>query len=320
MELLDIFGLKTYFFTQRGVVKAVDDVSLSVKPRRVLGLVGESGCGKTITGLSILRLVPPPGRIISGRIMFDGVDILSLSDEELRRIRGSRIAMIFQEPMTALNPVLTVGSQIAEVLTAHLSISMKDALDRTADVLASVGIPAPHKRLKDYPHQFSGGMRQRVMIAMAIALKPSLIIADEPTTALDVTIQAHILELLGRIQDEMGMGMILITHDLGLIAERTHDVAVMYAGKIVELAETLELFQNPVHPYTQGLMASVPRPGRPRKERLSTIPGAVPQLYDLPHGCAFRPRCDIGTKRCEEMPELIEVSAGHLVRCWEAKA
>lgn len=319
MELLEISGLKTYFFAHGRVLKAVDDVSISVSSGRVLGLVGESGCGKTVTGLSVLRLVPPPGRIVSGKIMFEGKDLLGLSDYEMRSIRGARIAMIFQEPMTALNPVFTVGSQIAEVITTHTPISKKEALDRAAELLKSVGIPSPEKRLKDYPHQFSGGMRQRVMIAMAIALKPALIIADEPTTALDVTIQAHILELLGRIQQEMGMAMILITHDLGLIAERTNDVAVMYAGKIVEQAGTEELFLNPMHPYTRGLMASIPRPGETKKNKLSTIAGSVPRLDALPSGCAFGPRCEIRTKRCEQPPELVEIRPGHLVRCWEAR-
>lgn len=320
MELLEISALKTYFFAHSRILKAVDGVSISVSAARVLGLVGESGCGKTVTGLSIMRLVPPPGKIVSGRIFFEGKDILGLSEQEMRRLRGARMAMIFQEPMTALNPVFTVGSQIAEVLTTHMSISKKDALSHAAELLRSVGIPSPEKRLKDYPHQFSGGMRQRVMIAMAIAMKPALIIADEPTTALDVTIQAHILELLDRIKQEMGMAMILITHDLGLIAERTHEVAVMYAGKIVEQTATEELFLDPIHPYTRGLMASIPRPGKKKKNRLSAIAGSVPRLDALPPGCAFSPRCDIRTSRCEQAPELVEIRPGHLVRCWEAKA
>ncbi len=319
MDLLDIKGLTTHFFTRSGVIKAVDNLSLALQKGRVLGLVGESGCGKTVTALSILNLVPYPGKIIAGKILFDGRDLLSLSADEMRSIRGARISMIFQEPMTALNPVFTVGNQISEVLTAHQNVTRKDALKSAVNLLHSVGIPSPEKRVNEYPHQLSGGMRQRVMIAMAIACKPSLILADEPTTALDVTIQAHILELLDTIQREMGMAMILVTHDLGLIAERAHEVAVMYAGRIVEEAGTKELFANPQHPYTRGLMASIPNPGEEGHKRLLTIAGTVPRLYDLPKGCTFAPRCDIKTGKCENEPELVEVKPGHLVRCWEAK-
>ncbi len=319
MDLLDITGLTTHFFTRAGVVKAVDNLSLSLRTGRVLGLVGESGCGKTVTALSILNLVPYPGRIVSGRILFEGRDLLALRVEELRGIRGAKISMIFQEPMTALNPVFTVGNQIAEVLTTHLEMSNREALDQAVELLRSVGIPSPEKRVNEYPHQMSGGMRQRVMIAMAIACRPSLILADEPTTALDVTIQAHILELLGRIQAEMGMALVLVTHDLGLIAERAHEVAVMYAGRIVEQAETTELFADPRHPYTRGLMASIPRPGAEGRQRLRTIAGTVPRLSDLPAGCKFSPRCDSKTARCEVEPDLVEVKPGHRVRCWEAK-
>ena len=319
MDLLEIQGLNTYFFTRAGVVKAVNNLSLRLQKGRVLGLVGESGCGKTVTALSVLKLVPYPGNIVSGRILFEGRDLLALSPEKLREIRGARISMIFQEPMTALNPVFTVGNQIAEVLTAHQHISNKDAGLAAIELLRSVGIPSPEKRTDEYPHQLSGGMRQRVMIAMAIACRPALILADEPTTALDVTIQAHILDLLSQIQEEMGMAMILVTHDLGLIAERSHEVAVMYAGRIVEQAETRELFANPLHPYTRGLMASIPKPGEEAKRRLRTIPGSVPRLIDLPKGCSFSPRCDIKTAQCETPPELVEVKTGHTVRCWEAK-
>jgi oligopeptide/dipeptide ABC transporter ATP-binding protein len=319
VDLLDIADLSTHFFTRSGVIKAVDRLSLRLQKGRVLGLVGESGCGKTVTALSILNLVPPPGKVVAGNIIFEGMDLLRLPPEELRKIRGARVSMIFQEPMTALNPVFTVGHQIAEVLTTHLGMTKQDALNRAAELLRSVGIPAPEKRVHEYPHQLSGGMRQRVMIAMAIACRPSLILADEPTTALDVTIQAHILELLGRIQAEMGMAMVLVTHDLGLIAERAHEVAVMYAGRIVEQADTVELFANPLHPYTKGLMASIPKPGEPRRARLRTIAGTVPRLNDLPAGCKFSPRCDIRTERCEAEPELVEIRPGHLVRCWEAK-
>jgi peptide/nickel transport system ATP-binding protein len=319
LDLLDIQGLSTHFFTRTGVIKAVDNLSLRLQKGCVLGLVGESGCGKTVTALSILNLVPYPGKIVTGKILFEGRDLLALSTDEMRAIRGARISMIFQEPMTALNPVFTVGNQIAEVLTAHRKISSKKALDAAVELLQSVGIPSPEKRVDEYPHQLSGGMRQRVMIAMAIACKPSLILADEPTTALDVTIQAHILQLLATIQKEMGMAMILVTHDLGLIAERAHEVAVMYAGRIVEQADTRELFANPQHPYTRGLMASIPRPGEEGRTRLRTIAGTVPRLDDLPKGCTFSPRCDIKTEKCEREPDLVEVKRGHFVRCWEAK-
>ncbi|HUJ17921.1 MAG TPA: ABC transporter ATP-binding protein [Nitrospirota bacterium] len=318
MDLLEIKGLTTHFFTRSGVLKAVDSVSLQLKTGRVLGLVGESGCGKTITALSILNLVPYPGRIVSGSIFFEGRNLLTLSPEEMRRVRGAKISMIFQEPMTALNPVFTVGNQIAEVLTTHLKSTSKEAMHSAVELLQAVGIPSPEKRVHEYPHQLSGGMRQRVMIAMAIACKPSLILADEPTTALDVTIQAHILELLGRIRAEMGMAMILVTHDLGLIAERADQVAVMYAGRIVEQAETRELFADPQHPYTRGLIASVPNPEE-KHTRLRTIAGSVPRPQDLPLGCKYITRCEIKTGQCEKEPELVEIRAGHWVRCWEAR-
>ena len=319
MDLLDIQGLTTHFFTRSGVIKAVDNLSIRLAKGRVLGLVGESGCGKTVTALSILNLVPPPGKIVSGKILFEGRDLLSLDPAEMRAIRGAKISMIFQEPMTALNPVFTVGDQIAEVLTTHQDVTKQQALQTATELLRSVGIPSPEKRVDEYPHQLSGGMRQRVMIAMAIACKPLLILADEPTTALDVTIQAHILELVAKIQADMGMALVLVTHDLGLIAERAHEVAVMYAGRIMEQAETKELFLNPQHPYTRGLMASIPKPGEARKERLRTIPGTVPRLSDLPRGCTFAPRCDIKTEKCESEPDLVEVKPAHFVRCWEAR-
>jgi oligopeptide/dipeptide ABC transporter ATP-binding protein len=236
----------------------------------------------------------------------------------MRKVRGGRISMVFQEPMTALNPVFTVGNQISEVLTTHQGLSDHEAMDRSVELLQSVGIPSPEKRVHEYPHQLSGGMRQRVMIAMAIACRPSLVLADEPTTALDVTIQAHILELLTRIQAEMGMAMVLVTHDLGLIAERAHEVAVMYAGRIVEQADTVALFADPLHPYTRGLMASIPKPGESRRTRLRTIAGSVPRLSDLPAGCTFAPRCDIRIAQCETEPDLVEVKPGHKVRCWKA--
>ncbi len=319
MNLLTITGLSTQFHSRSGPIKAVDNLSLTLAPGRVLGLVGESGCGKTITALSILNLVPPPGKITSGSIVFEGRDLLALPEAEMRSIRGARISMIFQEPMTALNPVFTVGNQIAEVLRTHQHLSRDEALERSVELLRLVGIPSPDKRVHEYPHQLSGGMRQRVMIAMAIACRPALLLADEPTTALDVTIQAHILELLSRIQAEMGMAMILVTHDLGLIAERAHTVAVMYAGRIVEQAETKELFAEPLHPYTRGLLASIPRPGEHKRRKLRMIPGAVPRLSELPAGCTFSPRCDLRTERCGTEPDLVEIRPGHLVRCWEAK-
>jgi oligopeptide/dipeptide ABC transporter ATP-binding protein len=319
LDLLEIKDLSTHFFTRSGVIKAVSGLNLALQRGRVLGLVGESGCGKTVTALSILDLVPYPGKIVSGSILFEGRDLRKLSADDMRSVRGAKISMIFQEPMTALNPVFTVGNQIAEVLTAHQDISNQQATDQAVELLRSVGIPAPEKRVHEYPHQLSGGMRQRVMIAIAIACKPSLILADEPTTALDVTIQAHILELLERIQKEMGMALILVTHDLGLIAERADEVAVMYAGKIVEQAGIVELFKHPLHPYTRGLMASIPQPGQTGRVRLKTIPGSVPRLENLPLGCKFAPRCDIKTARCEVDPDLIEVAPGHLVRCWEAR-
>jgi oligopeptide/dipeptide ABC transporter ATP-binding protein len=319
LDLLEIKDLTTHFFTRAGVIKAVDNLSLRLHKDRVLGLVGESGCGKTVTALSVLNLVPYPGKIVSGSILFEGRDLLTLEPKEMRSIRGAKISMIFQEPMTALNPVFTVGNQIAEVLITHLNVTKKQAMDSAVELLRSVGIPSPEKRVHEYPHQMSGGMRQRIMIAMAIACKPSLILADEPTTALDVTIQAHILELLGQIQQEMGMAMILVTHDLGLIAERAHNVAVMYAGRIVEQAETVELFANPLHPYTRGLMDSIPKPDEARKTRLRTIAGIVPRLHDLPAGCKFVQRCEVKSKQCEVEPALVEVKAGHLLRCWKAE-
>jgi peptide/nickel transport system ATP-binding protein len=320
VELLEIAGLSIGFPSAgAGFVKAVDNLDLRARKGRVLGLVGESGCGKTLTALSVLNLVPPPGRILSGTIRFEGTDLLSLPAEDMRKVRGSRIAMVFQEPMTALNPVFTIGNQIGEVLTTHLALSKKDALDRAVGLLHSVGLPSPEKRVHEYPHQLSGGMRQRVVIAMAIACKPSLILADEPTTALDVTIQAHILELLSQIQSEMGMAMVLVTHDLGLIAERAHEVAVMYAGRIVEWADTPGLFREPLHPYTRGLLASLPRPGEMKRSRLRTIPGTVPQLTEFPEGCRFSPRCGLRGEECAREPELVEAGPGHFVRCWKAK-
>jgi len=332
--ILRVSGLKTSFFTSEGTFQAVGGIDFEVKKGKVLGLVGESGCGKTVTALSVMRLVPdPPGRIVAGKILFQGTDLLTLTEKEMQSIRGKRIAMIFQEPMTSLNPVFTVGNQIMEMLRLHLAMNKREALERTIELLTQVGIPSPDQRVKEYPHQLSGGMRQRVMIAMAISCHPDLIFADEPTTALDVTIQAQILSLLKHLREELGMAMVLISHDLGVIAEVADEVAIMYAGRIVEYTSKEELFANPLHPYTQGLLASLPRfdlpdatpsgqAGRDRKtrERLKAISGMVPRLSDLPSGCTFHPRCPVAIEVCQkEEPELLEVSPGHKVRCWLAQ-
>jgi peptide/nickel transport system ATP-binding protein len=316
--LLEVTGLTTRFDLPGGVLRAVEGVDLSLEPGETLALVGESGCGKSITAASILRLVPPPGRIVAGSILFKGVDLLKLPEDQMRNIRGNRIAMVFQDPMTSLNPVFTIGSQVAEGLRLHRGLSSKEAEAEAVEILSLVGIPAPRERLKDYPHQLSGGMRQRVMIAMALACRPELVIADEPTTALDVTIQAQILELLDRIMAETRMGLILITHNLGIVAERAQRTAIMYAGQIVELAKTEELFENPLHPYTRGLLASLPESAAPG-ERLATIAGHVPDLKQLIQGCPFRERCPIGDEECaRQAPGLKEAGGGHLVRCLKA--
>jgi peptide/nickel transport system ATP-binding protein len=316
--LLEVTGLRTEFKLATGLLKAVRGVDLTVAAGETLALVGESGCGKSITAASIMRLVPPPGRIVAGSIRFKGEDLLQLSDEQMRDVRGNRIAMVFQDPMTSLNPVFTIGFQVAEGLRIHRGLGKEAAEKETVEILAQVGIPAPRERLRDYPHQLSGGMRQRVMIAMALALKPELIIADEPTTALDVTIQAQILELLDRLKTENRMGLVLITHNLGIVAERAHRTAIMYAGEIVELAPTDELFKNPLHPYTRGLLSSLPEFGHPG-EKLATIAGTVPDLRGELTGCAFRARCPIGDERCmETKTEMREAGAGHQVRCLKA--
>jgi len=328
--LLRVRDLKTYFVTERGrgTARAVDGVSFELYPGETLGLVGESGCGKTVTSLSILRLIPePPGHIRPGSfIEFEGRNLLTLSPPELRVIRGNRIAMIFQEPMTSLNPVFTVGDQVAEAAIVHQRLSRRAARARALEMLRLVGIPDPEARLDDYPHQLSGGMRQRVMIAMALICHPQVLIADEPTTALDVTIQAQILELLERLQAELGMAVLLITHDLGIVAGSADRVVVMYAGQVVESASTPELFARPQHPYTEGLMASVPRLERPATARLHTIPGSVPAATDWPSGCRFHPRCPYAWDKCRtEEPPLLEIgggggggggSVGHTARCW----
>lgn len=317
-SILTVDGLQTHFFTEEGVVRAVDGVTLSVRPGEMLGLVGESGCGKTVTALSILRLVPdPPGRIVGGTISFEGRDLVRLPEEEIRKIRGCAISMIFQEPMTSLNPVFTVGEQVAEGIRQHQKVSRREAWDQAVEVLKRVKISDPARRAREYPHQLSGGMRQRVMIAIALALSPKLLIADEPTTALDVTIQAQILELLLGLQEEMKMAVMLITHDLGVIAETADRVVVMYAGRVVEEASVKELFDNPLHPYTQGLMESLPRleTGKARR-RLRAIPGLVPNLLQLPTGCKFAPRCPKVVEQCwPTEPELREIRPGHLARC-----
>jgi oligopeptide/dipeptide ABC transporter ATP-binding protein len=323
--LLRVRDLKTYFVTEHGsgTARAVDGVSFDLKPGETLGIVGESGCGKTVTSLSILRLVPePPGHILPGSLIeFEGRNLLTLTAAELREIRGNRIAMIFQEPMTSLNPVFTVGDQIAEAAIIHQHLSRSAARARAIEMLQLVGIPDPGERADHYPHQLSGGMRQRVMIAMALVCHPQVLIADEPTTALDVTIQAQILELLGRLQKELGMAVLLITHDLGVVAGHADRVVVMYAGKIVETADTTALFDRPVHPYTEGLLAAVPRIDAPRS-RLHAIPGQVPAATAWPVGCRFHPRCPYAWDKCvAEEPPLLETGdpggeGGHTARCW----
>ncbi len=320
IPLLRIQNLKTYFYTEDGIVKAVDGVDLEVYPGEVLGLVGESGCGKSVTSLSIMRLIAPPGKIVEGEIWFDGQNLLSLPEKQMIAIRGNRISMIFQQPQTALNPVFKVGDQIVEVLQIHRQMDRKTAWERAVEMLRLVGIPDPERRAQAYPHELSGGMAQRVMIAMALACEPALLIADEPTTALDVTIQAQILDLMRNLRQQINTAIILITHDLGVVAEMAERVAVMYAGQIVEQADVNTLFDTPLHPYTQGLLESIPVLGE-FKERLAVIPGSVPNLINLPPGCRFAPRCQARVKYslkiCEqEMPALQEIVPGHRVRCW----
>ena len=317
--LLKIEDLHTQFFTEDGVVNAVNGVSYDVMPGEILGLVGESGCGKTVSALSILRLIPnPPGKITSGKIMFEGEDILKMSEDEIRHIRGNKIGMIFQEPMTSLNPVLTIGRQLTETLELHLKMDGRSATQRAIELLEMVGIPEAKSRIKDYPHQFSGGMRQRVMIAMALSCNPKLLLADEPTTALDVTIQAQILELLTRLTRELGTSVIIITHNLGVVARYADRVNVMYAGRIIESATAAELYPNPRHPYTLGLLRSVPRLDQSRKSRLDPIEGMPPDLINLGAGCSFRPRCRFAVERCkEEVPPLLSVGPEHEAACWE---
>jgi oligopeptide transport system ATP-binding protein len=316
--LLEVKNLKTHFFTPDGVVKAVNGVSYTLEDGEALGLVGESGCGKSVSALSLMRLIPsPPGRIVDGEVVFDGRDLLKLSDDEIRRIRGNDIAMIFQDPMTSLNPVLTIGKQISEALELHKGLSGSQARQKTVELLELVGIPSARGRVDDYPHQFSGGMRQRVMIAMALSCDPKVLLADEPTTALDVTIQAQILDLIKRLRSELGMAVVLITHDLGVVAGLADKINVKYAGYIVESAPAQELFGNPRHPNTLGLLRSIPRIDEPRKEKLIPIEGLPPDLVDTPPGCPFQPRCVYAIDRCtEENPMLEPVSRGHTIACW----
>ncbi len=318
--LLSVESLRTHFFTLDGVTRAVDGVDLQIRAGETLGIVGESGCGKSVTALSIMRLLPPRlGRIVAGTIRFEGQDLAQLDEAEMRKIRGDRIAMIFQEPMTSLNPVLTVGDQIAEAVTIHQGKDRSAAMARAVEMLRLVRIPDAERRVRDYPHQFSGGMRQRVMIAMALSCNPRLLIADEPTTALDVTIQAQILKLMLELKGAFGAAVMLITHDLGVVAETCQRVIVMYAGRKVEEAEVTELFDRPIHPYTRGLMASIPRRrGAARARRLKEIPGIVPSLREPIPGCAFAERCAFATDRCRrEAPPLVANGTGHLVACWE---
>lgn len=319
-KLLEVKDLSTTFFTEDGEVKAVDHISFHIKPGEILGVVGESGCGKSVTSLSILRLISSPGKITGGSILFEGKDLLQLSEKELQKVRGNKISMIFQEPMTSLNPLMTVGDQVAESLILHKGLSKREASAAAVDLLRTVRISDPEHRIHDYPHQLSGGMRQRVMIAMAIACKPALLIADEPTTALDVTIQAQILEELGRLRAEFGLSILLITHALGVVAEVADRVIVMYAGRIVEEAPVGEIFARPCHPYTVGLLDSIPRiqVGGERKKTLKTIEGTVPDLAHLPPGCSFYDRCNDRMPSClNHFPETVKVGPDHFVACYK---
>ena len=313
---LEVRDLRTYFYTDEGAVKAVEGVSFSIAKGETLGVVGESGCGKSVTALSIMRLVGSPGKIVSGQILLDGQDLLALREPEMRRIRGNRISMIFQEPMTSLNPVFTIGNQIMEAILIHQNVSKAEAQNRTIEMLQKVKISAAETRIHEYPHQMSGGMRQRIMIAMALACNPDVLIADEPTTALDVTIQAQIMELLADLQREFRMSIILITHNLGLVAEVTDHIAVMYASQIIEYTTTKQLFGTPLHPYTHGLLTSIPTLGTPKDQKLNVIPGMVPNPLSFPSGCKFHPRCPVAEERCKtEEPPLVEVKKDHWAAC-----
>jgi len=314
--LLDVRNLKTYFKTMDGIVRAVDGVDFRIKPGRTLGIVGESGCGKSVTSLSVMRLIDRPGWIEDGQIFFNGQDLLELSEEQMRRIRGNKISMIFQEPMTSLNPVYTIGNQIGEVLRLHKHMRGREVRDRSIEMLRRVGIPAAERRLSDYPHNLSGGMRQRVMIAMALATDPQLLIADEPTTALDVTIQAQILDLMRGLSEDFNTAVMLITHDLGVVAEMAHDVTVMYTGQVVEHGTVYQVLKEPKHPYTQGLLASIPS-AVVKGQRLHAIKGSVPNPLNLPKGCTFAPRCPYAMDICwRQEPRLLDIGQGHMVHCW----
>ncbi|MEE2948900.1 MAG: ABC transporter ATP-binding protein [Chloroflexota bacterium] len=319
--LLEVKDLKTHFFTMDGVVKAVDGVSYDLEEGETLGLVGESGCGKSVSALSVMRLIPnPPGQIVGGEILLDGEDILKIDMDDMREIRGAKIAMVFQEPMTSLNPVLTVERQLTETLQLHMGMNKQQAQEEGVNLLTRVGIPDPESRIKQYPHQFSGGMRQRVMIAMALSCNPRLIIADEPTTALDVTIQAQILDLMKSLTSEFGVALIVITHNLGVVARYADRVNIMYAGKVIERGNAREIYSNPRHPYTVGLLRSVPRLDLPRRAKLDPIEGQPPDLINLPQGCSFRERCRWAIEKCAtDSPELMESSEGHLSACWRAE-
>jgi peptide/nickel transport system ATP-binding protein/oligopeptide transport system ATP-binding protein len=315
-ELLKVNNLKTYFYTHEGIIKAADSISFLVREGETLGIVGESGSGKSVTALSIMRLIPqPPGRIVSGEIIFEGNNLCSLSEREIQRIRGRKISMIFQEPMTSLDPVFTVGHEITETILLHQKLTRAEAKQKAIQMLELVGIPDAARRMKNYPHELSGGMRQRIMIAMALSCNPALLIADEPTTALDVTIQAQILRLMNDLKKKFNTAVLIITHDLGVISEMCDYVAVMYAGHIVEYTDVYTIFENPLHPYTKGLNRSIPRMDKDRKS-LETIKGIVPNLLYLPPGCPFHPRCEYAFQRCfQEIPELMEIEANHLVKC-----
>jgi peptide/nickel transport system ATP-binding protein len=312
--LLKIEGLKTYFFTEAGIVKAVDNVSFEIRKGESLGLVGESGSGKTVTALSALRIVPKPGRIVEGKILFNGKNLLEYSEKEMQKIRGTQIALIFQDPSSSLNPVINVETQLRDILTAHQTLTKEESKKRILDLLNLVGIPEAEIRMKEFPHQFSGGMKQRVAIARALALHPALLFADEPTTSLDVTIQAQVLELLEHLKQELSMSLVMITHDMGIIAKMTTRVVVMYAGSVCEIAKTEDLFEQPRHPYTALLLAAVPR--LDMKKTLSIIPGNIPNLIEPPSGCRFHPRCKFATEKCTQIPpELLEVGPDHSVAC-----
>ena len=320
-HLLQVRELKTYFFTFEGVAKAVDDVSFYLNKGETLGLVGESGCGKSVTAQSVMRLIPePPGKIVHGIIDFDSIDLVTLTMDKMRGIRGNRISMIFQEPMTSLNPVYTIGNQISEMFILHEKLSKRNSWEKSIEMLRKVKIPEAEKRVHEYPHQLSGGMRQRAMIAMALSCNPEILIADEPTTALDVTIQAQILELMMQLKEEFEAAIMLITHDLGVIAEIAQRIAVMYAGRIVEEGQTESIFEDPKHPYTRGLLKSIPKLGeraRYGRQRLQEVSGIVPSLYELPPGCSFCPRCPESMAMCrDKVPELVDVGGAHRVRCW----